>query len=587
MVLLSGRHLEATHVACNMPGLLVLRTQSSAGGNYLFVWLKFGPELKSGTAVCRINTSEGAASFELPLQNRQPTLHRFQGLAQDDVIYLILPDGFANGNPTNDDPAEAQRSHDHAKRLSYPGGDLRGIREHLPYLKNLGVTALSLTPIVRNGEPQDYSAFAAADLYAVEPHFGTLQDYVDLVTEAHRNGLKVFFDLVLNRFSPTHPWVAKPPLPDWVHGTVQHHLDSSSPLKGRFYGKEGKLDNQQAPFESLADPHAPPSLTRNLTQGWFLGKLPDLNTENPMVAQYLLQNSIWWAEASGLDGFCLDTFPYVSRPFWESWHAGLHKIYPRLSTIGEVYHSDPSVTSFFAGGQKQFDGIDTGVTTVFDYPLYFTLRDVLLQGAPSGRIADVLRHDSLYVHPEELVTFFGNHEGPRFRSAEGSSPAKLKLAFGLVLTLRGIPEVYYGDEIGMPGGHDPDNRGDSSGGWPGDAQNAFTHKGLTPEQQAIFSCVQSLLQLRREHPALRQGHLWHLASDESSYVFVRQSEEESVIVAFNNSEKPRELRIPLQDTPVQSAAGVASLFGDASAKLVGHEMHINMPPQSLSMFILN
>ena len=584
MVLVTGRHLEATHVACNMPGLVVSRTQSAAGGGYLFVWLKFGPELRSGTAVCRVITAGGTVSFELPLQNRQPTLRRFQGLSQNDVLYRIPPDRFANGDPTNDEPPDAPGSHDRSKPPAYHGGDLRGIRQHVSYLKNLGVTTLSLTPIVKNGEGQDSSPFGAADLYAVEPHLGTMQDYVDLVSQAHKNGLKVSLDLAFHYVGGTNPWVADPPQPDWLHGTAQHHLDSSS-VKKNFYGEDGNQDNQQT-LESLADPHAPPNLTRGLTQGWSSGKLPALNAENPLVAQYLIENSIWWAEVSGLDGFQLDTFPSVPRQFWESWHATLRRIYPRLSTIGEVYDSDSSVTSFFAGGRKQFDGIDSGVSTVLDHPLYSTLRDVLLQGAPVGRIADVLRHDSLYAHAEELVTLFGNEEVPRFHGAEGGSSAKIKLAFGLALTLRGIPELYYGDEIGMPGG-DQDNRSDFPGGWPGDPQNAFTAEGRTPEQQAIFSHVQSLLQLRAAHPALREGRLWHLASDESSYVFVRQSEEERIVVAFNNSEKARDLRISLLDTPVQNAASISFLFGDAKAELSGHEMHISMAPQSLSIFVLN
>ena len=587
MVLVTGHHLEATHVSCNMAGLVVLRTQATAGGDYLFVWLKFGAELNSGTAVCRITTPEGNTSFELPLSARQPTLHRFQGLSQDDVVYLIMPDRFANGDPTNDDPASAPGWHDRSKARAYHGGDLRGIREHLPYLKELGVTTLWLTPILKNGAAQDYHGYGAVDLYTVDPHLGTLEEYEGLVAEAHKLGMKIFFDVVPNHVGPTNPWVANPPLPDWFHGTLQHHLDSFSPLKGSFYGKGGKQAVTQDLFDSLADPHAPASMTRNLTQGWFFGKLPDMNTENPFVAQYLLQNSIWWVEVSGLDGFRIDTFPYVSRTFWEGWNAGLRKIYPRLSTIGEVFHSDPSVTSFFMGGRKQFDGIDSGVSTIFDYPLYFTLRNVLLGEAPAGQITDVLRHDSLYVHPEELVTFFGNHDVSRFSSEGGSSPAKLKLAYGLVLTLRGIPELYYGDEIGMPGGGDPDNRRDFPGGWAGDPLNAFTSAGRTAEQQGIFSYVQTLLQLKRGHPALREGYLWHLASDESSYVFARKSEEETVLVAFNNSEKPRELKVSLQDTPVQGAASISSLFGGASAEIGGSEVHLKMPTQSLSIFLLN
>jgi glycosidase len=587
LLLLSGHDLEATHVACNLPTLRVSRTQSTAGGKYLFVWLKIAADAKSGTAVCRIATPKGTTSFELPLAARTPTLGKFQGLAPDDVMYLIMPDRFANGDPTNDEPAEAAGSHDRSKPRAYHGGDLRGIQNHLPYLKDLGVTTLWLTPIVKNGAAQDYHGYGAADLYAVDAHLGALKDYQDLVAAAHKQGMKIFFDAVPNHVGPKHPWVANPPLPDWFHGTLQHHIDSFSPLKGSFYGKASGQPVANDPFELLIDPHAPVRMKRNITDGWFFGILPDMNTENPIVEQYLLQNSIWWAETSGLDGFRVDTFPYIGRKFWANWNTGLRRIYPYLATVGEVFHPDPSVTSFFVGGVKRYDGIDSGLSTVFDFPMYFALRDVLLRGAPVGRIADVLRHDALYVHPEMLVPFFANHDVPRFASAEGSSPAKLKLAFGLTLTLRGIPEIYYGDEIGMTGGGDPDNRGDFPGGWIGDTNNAFVESGRAREQQEIFSYVQSLLRIRREHAALRSGRLWHLASDESAYVFFRESEEERVVVAFNNADQPRELRIALGDTPAQDAAAVGILFGEGKAELSRSELRITMPAQSISIFSLN
>lgn len=587
MLLLSGHDLEATHVECNLATLHVSRTQSTAGGNYLLVWLKIGADTKSGTAVCRITAPKGTTSFELPLATRTPTLGKFQGLSQDDVVYLIMPDRFANGDPTNDEPAEAPGSHDRSKPRAYHGGDLRGIQNHVPYLKDLGVTTLWLTPIVKNGATQDYHGYGAVDLYAVDPHLGALKDYQDLVAAAHKQGMKIFFDVVPNHVGPKHPWVANPPLPDWFHGTFEHHLDSFSPLKSSFYGKPGAQAIAIDPFESLIDPHAPLRMKRNLTEGWFFGALPDMNTENPLVEQYLLQNSIWWAEISGLDGYRVDTFPYVGRKFWASWHRGLRRLYPYLTTIGEVFHPDPSVTSFFVGGVKRYDGIDSGLSTVFDFPMFFALRDVLLRDAPVGRVADVLRHDALYVHPEMLVPFFANHDVPRFASAEGSSLAKLKLAFGLALTLRGIPEIYYGDEIGMAGGGDPDNRRDFPGGWIGDRNDAFTPSGRTREQQEIFSYVQSLLRIRREHPALRTGQLWHLASDESSYVFARETEEERLVIAFNNDAQPRELRIPLGDTPAQRAAAIGLLFGEAKADLAGNELQITMRAQSLSIFSLN
>jgi glycosidase len=587
LLLLSGRDLEATHVSCNLPTLTVARTEATAGGNYLFVWLRIGAETKSGTAVCRITAPKGTTSFELPLEARTPTLGKFQGLSQDDVMYLIVPDRFANGDPTNDEPAEALGSLDRSKPQAYHGGDSLGIKNHLPYLKELGVTALSLTPLVKNGAAQDYHGYSAVDLYAVDPHLGTVKDYKDLVAAAHQQHMKIFFDAVPNHVGPKHPWVLNPPLPDWFHGTVQHHIDSFSPFKGMFYGNSSGQAAANDPFESLIDPHAPAWMKRNLTEGWLLGVQPDMNTENSMVAQYLLQNSIWWAETSGLDGYWIDTFPYVGRKFWADWHTGLRRIYPYLTTIGEVFHPDASVTSFFVGGVRRYDGIDSGLSTALDSPMFFALRDVLLRNAPAGRIADVLRHDALCPHPETLVPFFSNHEVSRFASAEGSSPAKQKLAFGLTLTLRGIPEIYYGDEIGLTSGADPDNRRDFPGGWIGDTNDAFTQAGRTREQQELFSYVQELLRLRGEHAALRGGRLWHLASDESTYVFVRESEEERLAVAFNNADKPRELRIPLRNVPGQKAAGSSLLFGEAKAELAGKEIHITMPAQSLSIFALD
>jgi len=587
MVLLSGKNLQATHASCNLPEIVVSRTQSSVNGDYLFVWLKLAPELKSGTAVCRITTPKGQTPFELPIAARKQILGRNQGLSPDDVIYLIMPDRFANGDPTNDEPADFPGSHDRTKARAYHGGDLQGITSHLPYLKELGITTIWLTPIVKNGAAQDYHGYGAVDLYAVDPHLGTLRDYQELVEAAHKQHLKVFFDVVPNHVGPRHPWVKDPPTPDWFHGTAEHHLVNTSPLKREFYalGNKGQEGNEL--FESLVDPHSPPQMRKDLTDGWFADTLPDMNSENPLVVQYLIQNSIWWAEASGLDAYRIDTFPYVPRAFWEQWHHELRRIYPRLSTIGEVFHPDPTVTSFFVGGRKGWDGIDTQLTTVFDFPLYFALREVLLNGAPVGRIANVLRQDSLYPHPDFLVPFFANHDTPRLAGAAGLTSEKLKLAFGLTLTLRGIPELYYGDEIGMPGGGDPDNRRDFPGGWIEDEHNAFTHEGRTPGQQQIFEYVQTLLRLRQQHEALRGGKLWHLASDDTTYVFLRESEEEKLLIAFHNGVTAKTFTVSLQDTPANSAAGISLLFGQAQADLAGQRLKLVLPPQTLSIFMLH
>lgn len=587
MVLLSGHGLQANKVACNLPDVVVERTQATQGGEYLFIWLKFGPRMRSGTVVCRATTPNGEASFELPISNREPTAQRFHGLNSDDSLYLIMPDRFANGDATNDEPTEFPRSHDRTKPRSWHGGDLRGIREHIPYLKDLGVTSLWLTPVVKNGSEQDYHGYGAIDLYAVDPHLGSLADYKDLAESLRQQRMKLFFDAVPNHVGPHHPWVAKPPLADWFHGTAQNHLDSSAAIKDSFYGKSADKNVANDPFEALVDPHGTPQLRRNLTEGWFFGILPDLNTENPVVAKYLLQNSIWWVESAGLDGIRLDTFPYVSRAFWQQWHAGLRRIYPNLTTVGEVFHADPTVTSFFVGGRKEWDGIDSGLSTVFDFPMFFTIRDVLLRGESVGRIANILRQDELYPHPDWLVPFFANHDVPRLASEPGASPEKLLCANGLILTLRGIPQLYYGDEISLLGGADPDNRRDFPGGWTGDKQNAFEEGGRTPEQQRIFSAVQFLLKLRREHEALRNGKLLHVFSDHDSYVFTRQTDEERLVVVFNNSAKARTLTLPQPTTPLADAVHASLVYGGATSQIDGVQMKITAPPQSVSIFSID
>ncbi len=309
-----------------------------------------------------------------------------------------------------------------------------------------------------------------------------------------------------------------------------------------------------------------------------------MNNDDPQLALYLAQNALWWTEIAHLDGFRLDTFPYSTREFWSGWHERLFKIYPHINDVGEVADPDPSVTAFFEGGKKQFDGIDSGLATVFDFPLCNILRAVIIKGEPMKEIVDILRHDDLYPHPEMLVTFFGNHDDSRFVSENGSNPAKLKAAFSLLLTMRGIPQIYYGDEIGMPGGKDPDNRHDFPGGFPGDAHNAFTASGRTPEEQDMFEYVQSLLTLRKNHPALRTGKHVHIGWDGTYYAFVRESAEEKLLVVYNNAASPRALEIPVDGTSLQSAHRLQPIFGKMSADLKDGKVEITVPAEAIAVF---
>jgi len=293
---------------------------------------------------------------------------------------------------------------------------------------------------------------------------------------------------------------------------------------------------------------------------------------------------MWWTEMAQLDGFRLDTFPYSTRQFWSGWFERLDRVYPQINAIGEVSDGDPAITSFFEGGRKQFDGIDSGLATVFDFPLCYALRNVVIKGAPMDKIVEVLRHDELYPHPETLVTFIGNHDQRRFQSEDGSNTAKLKAAMALLLTLRGIPQIYSGDEIAMPGGNDPDNRRDFPGGFPGDPRNAFTASGRTSDQQDVFAYVQALLTLRKNHPALRTGKQWHIGWDANYYAFLRESREEKLLVVYNNAAKTVALDIPLENTPLETAHELQTVFGNSMAEIVGGQVRVSLPAQTLSIF---
>ncbi len=564
-LLLTGENLSGARVTSTTKHLAVLGSEASANGHYLFVRLKLDRSLQPGTAKFNLRTPSGSTTVELPLLPRADSRGHFQGFSRDDVIYLIMPDRFADGDPSNDRPPGSTGEYDRSQPRAYHGGDLRGVRQHLTYLRDLGVTTLWLTPVWKNTD-SDYHGYHVLDFYALDDHMGSLTEYQGLIADAHKLGMKVLMDYVANHTGPNHVWANDPPTPTWLHGTPAHHVDPT-------YN-----------FAGLADPHASPRQYRATLEGWFAGKLPDINPDDPKLSAYLAQNGLWWAETAQLDGFRLDTFPYSSRQFWSGWHERLRHVYPKINSVGEVFDGDPSITSFFEGGRPQFDGIDSRLLTVFDFPLYSALRDVVIKGQPMLKIVDVLRHDSLYPHPEMLVTFIGNHDTRRFVSEEGSNPAKLKAAFSLLLTLRGVPQIYSGDEIAMPGGDDPDNRRDFPGGFPTDPHDAFTASGRTPEQQDVFAHVQSLLALRKAHPALRTGKQWHIGWDDTYYVFLRDLPEEKLLVVYNNASSARDLRIPVADTPLQSAQQLEPLFGNATAQITGDEVRVTLASQALAVF---
>jgi neopullulanase len=497
VLLVYGRNLKDAQFAVEGRGVRLGKTQASANGQYAFLWVaaKDAPAQKLRI---RAANAAGSVSADFELKARVPEAGRYQGFSGADVMYLIMTDRFADGDALNNQPG-----YDQSASHGWHGGDLRGVDQHLDYLQQLGVTTLWLTPILSNARMTDsYHGYAATDLYAVDSHFGTLSDYLNLVNDLHARGMKIVYDIVPNHIGVEHEWVRDQPTPEWLHGTVENHAHAKYNM------------------EALADPHAAPANWWDITHGWFVDAMPDLNQENPLVTTYWIQNAIWWIETAGLDGLRIDTLPYVGRAFWSEFHRQIKAVYPKLTTVGEVFNGDPAITSYFAGGVEH-EGIDTGLYTPFDFPTYFKLRDVLTHDKPMTDLAGTLGADHLYPHPERLVTFFGNHDTKRFLSETGASPERLKLAFALLATMRGMPEVYSGDEIGMEGGDDPDNRRDFPGGFKNSSHDAFTEAGRTVAEREIFAWSSGLFRLRKGHEAFATGDEQDVAADATAFAFLR------------------------------------------------------------------
>jgi glycosidase len=568
MVLLYGDGLADATITVDYPGVKVQKVQAQPDGKHAFVWLEIAADTKPGDVPIAFKTPSGTTQASLTLSARQPQQGRFRGITQDDVIYLIMPDRFADGDTSNDmPPGAAPGTYDRNAPKAYHGGDLKGITEHLGYLKDLGVTTLWLNPIDDNSDvTSDYHGYGATDLYKVEDHFGTMADFQNLVAAAHEQGLKILLDMVPNHVGPNHPWATSQPAPGWLHGTPQDHI------------------NTDYNYPPISDPHAVEKNYISALDGWFANVLPDLAQENPLVAQYLLQNALWWTESSGVDGFRIDTFPYVPRSFWAYYLKNLFTVYPNFFTVGEIYNTDPTVTSYWAGGHSGFDGIDTLLTTPFDFPMQDAINKVINQGQSATIIVNVLRQDRLFPHPEILVTFIGNHDMPRFITQANGSPEKLKAGFALLATLRGIPQIYYGDEIGMPGANDPDDRHDFPGGFPGDQHDAFTQAGRTPQQQDIYAYLQSLLKLRHDHPALREGVQKHVVVDDDYYLFTRETPGERLLVAFYKGSAPRSLTVDLTNTSIADAKNITPLFGASAATVAGTQLILQLAPMTVALY---
>jgi glycosidase len=537
-VMLHGQNLGGARVEAVGQGVRAGLVRVNEAGTYLFVDVFIERDAKPGLRLLRVGTALGSADANFVISEPQARAGRYQGFTPDDVIYFIMPDRFSDGDSLNNDPRKSPGLYDRTKGRYYHGGDFQGVIDHLPYLKELGVTAIWINPVYDNTDRLDeketypeveggprrpttaYHGYGAIDFYGVEEHYGTLEKLRELVDKAHAAGFKVIQDQIANHTSPYHPWATDRPTPTWFYGTPEQHLS-----------------NNWQKWTTM-DPHASDATRRRNLEGWFIDILPDLNQTDGEVRRYLIQNTLWWLGTVGFDAVRMDTLPHVPRAFWRDWSSAIHAEYPRVNILGELFDGDPALLSYFQRGRVGQDGIDTGIDTVYDFALHYAIRDAFARGGSVRGLEQVLAHDYLYPRPEALVPFIGVHDMLRFMSEKGATVEGLKLAQTFLMTTRGTPLLYYGDELAMQGGGDPDNRRDFPGGFPGDERNAFTKAGRTAAENDVFEHLKWLTKLRAEHVALRRGSLVQLYDDEQQTAYARLLPEDGVIVAINNDTKP-------------------------------------------------
>ncbi|HJS25315.1 MAG TPA: alpha-amylase family glycosyl hydrolase, partial [Pyrinomonadaceae bacterium] len=335
----------------------------------------------------------------------------------------------------------------------------------------------------------------------------------------------------------------------------------------------------------LHDPRAVESLKRETMEGWFLDFLPDLNQHDEEVSRYLIQNTLWWIGTTGLDGIRMDTWQYVPNSFWRDWNRALKQEFPDFRVVGEVKDGDVVHTSFFQGGRVRFDGVDSGLDSLLDFPLFYPIRHAFAEGKPVDEIPKTLAKDFLYTNSEILVTLLGGHDDGRFMSEKGATIAGLKLANALVLTTRGVPQLYYGDEIAMEGGDEPATRGDFPGGFAGDKRNAFTAAGRTKDEQELFEYIRRLAEVRRDLEPLQTGELINLYVSEQQYAYARSLRGNAVVVVFNNDDKAVEFEFDVARLGLRNNSVLRDHL-DVSRDIAvrDRKLRVSLPKRSAAIF---
>jgi neopullulanase len=518
-----GKGIGSFNVTADYQGVKVTTLVKTENPNYLFVNLNISSEALPGDIKLIFTSGKLKLTHNYPLLAHPSWTAK--GFNSSDVIYLLMPDRFSNGDPANDNIEGMVEKADRTNPNGRHGGDLKGISDHLDYIKDLGVTGIWLNPFLENNQPSfSYHGYSITDLYRVDPRYGSNEEFRNLVSEAHGKGLKLVMDMIFNHIGSGHWWMKDLPSADWVH-------------------QFGSFTRTTYRASTWMDPYAAKSDAEVMEKGWFDNTMPDLNQNNPLVETYLTQNSLWWIAFFGIDGIRMDTYPYPEKNMMSRWAKRMTDEFPGFFIVGEVWYQQEALTAYWALNKINSDGYQSNLPSVTDFPLSLATHSAFNE--PDGwtegvaKFYFVLSQDFLYPDPFRNVIFLDNHDLPRFFTQTGKRPDIYKMALSFILTTRGIPQFYYGTEIVMEGDKNQGDgylRKDFPGGWIGDTRNAFTGQDLNSTEKEAYAFTKKLLNWRKGKEVIHEGKLKQFIPENNLYVYFRYNDSESVMVILNNSE---------------------------------------------------
>lgn len=533
-VMLYGDNLADYQVKIDHPGVKHVSTALTTNPNYLFLNLELSDDLEPGNIPIHLKQEDiMKVQVNFPIKERNPGSAMRNGFDNSDVMYLLMPDRFANGDPSND-IVEGMRENvlDRSDKTGRHGGDLKGIMDHLDYISDMGFTAIWFNPFLENDvDRSSYHGYSTTDFYKVDPRYGSNAEFRELVKMADKKGIKVIMDMIFNHIGITHWWMEDPPSADWIN------------YSGEYVQTNHRRTVNQDPYASEAD-------RRLMVDGWFVRSMPDLNQNNEFLASYLIQNSIWWIEYAGLAGIRMDTYPYPEKEMMAEWNRRVMLEYPNFNIVGEEWSMNPGLVSYWQKGQSNMDGYDGLIPSMMDFPLQNALSKSLNEKESWGTgwitLYEALANDFMYPDPFNLVIFPDNHDMPRFFMQVGQDVDLYKLGIIYILTTRGIPQIFYGSEILMTheeSDHHGHIRKDFPGGWEGDKVNAFTGEGLSKESREMQEFFRKLLNWRKSAEIIHTGKLIHYAPEDGVYVYGRYNKEQRVMILLNKEDKKKSLDV--------------------------------------------